>query len=116
MWVLMVWLRAAPGWNNEDAYRTVFYQVPGMVAASLIAYWCGEFANSFVLAEMKLWTNGKYLWTRTVGSTVVGQAVDTVVFMTLAFGGSLKSSLIAQLIFCGYLFQVVYEVLATPPT
>ena len=116
MCVFMVWLPAAPGWPNQDAYRTVFYQVPRMVAASLIAYWCGEFANSFVLAEMKLWTNGKHLWTRTVGSTVVGQAVDTVVFMTLAFGGSLTRTLIAELIFWGYLFKVVYEVLATPMT
>jgi uncharacterized integral membrane protein (TIGR00697 family) len=116
MCVFMVWLPAAPGWPNQEAYRTVFYQVPRMVAASLIAYWCGEFANSFVLAEMKLWTNGKHLWTRTVGSTVVGQAVDTVAFMTLAFGGSLTRTLILELIFWGYLFKVVYEVLATPMT
>src|ERR1700719_4409906 len=66
MCVFMVWLPPAPGGPNQEAYRTVFYQVPRMVAASLIAYWCGEFANSFVLAEMKLWTKGKYLWTRTV--------------------------------------------------
>jgi uncharacterized integral membrane protein (TIGR00697 family) len=116
MCVFMVWLPPAPGWNNQEAYRTVFYQVPRMVAASLIAYWCGEFANSLVLAKMKLWTDGKYLWTRTVGSTVVGQAVDTTVFMTLAFGGSLTVSLVAGLIFWGYLFKVVYEVLATPLT
>lgn len=116
MCVFMVWLPPAPGWNNQAAYRTVFYQVPRMVAASLIAYWCGEFANSFVLAKMKLWTDGKYLWTRTVGSTVVGQAVDTIVFMTLAFGGSLTGSLVASLIVWGYLFKVVYEVLATPLT
>jgi len=116
MCVFMVWLPPAPGWNNQAAYRTVFYQVPRMVAASLIAYWCGEFANSFVIAKMKLWTNGKYLWTRTVGSTVVGQAVDTIVFMTLAFGGSLTASLVASLIVWGYLFKVVYEVLATPLT
>jgi queuosine precursor transporter len=116
MCVFMVWLPAAPGWPNQEAYRTVFYQVPRMVVASLIAYWCGEFANSFVLAEMKLWTKGKHLWTRTVGSTVVGQAVDTVVFMTLAFGGSVTRTLIVELIFWGYLFKVVYEVLATPMT
>ncbi|HLN04611.1 MAG TPA: queuosine precursor transporter [Bryobacteraceae bacterium] len=116
MCLFMVWLPPAPGWNNQEAYRTVFYQVPRMVAASLIAYWCGEFANSFVLAKMKLWTDGKYLWTRTVGSTVVGQAVDTIVFMTLAFGGSLTPELIVSLIVWGYLFKVVYEVLATPLT
>jgi uncharacterized integral membrane protein (TIGR00697 family) len=116
MCVFMVWLPPAPGWANQEAYRTVFYQVPRMVAASLVAYWCGEFANSFVLAKMKLWTDGKYLWTRTVGSTVVGQAVDTTVFMILAFAGSLTPSLIATLVVWGYLFKVVYEVLATPLT
>src|SRR5579859_4592402 len=116
MCVFMVWLPPAPGWNNQEAYRTVFYQVPRLVAASLIAYWCGEFANSFVLAKMKLWTGGKYLWTRTVGSTVVGQAVDTAVVMILAFGGSLSAPLILNLILSGYAFKVSYEVLATPLT
>jgi len=116
MCVIMVWLPPAPGWNNQDAYRTVFYQVPRMVAASLIAYWCGEFANSFVMAKMKLWSGERHLWKRTVGSTVVGQAVDTVVFMTLAFGGSLTGSLIVSLVFWSYLFKVIYEALATPMT
>jgi len=116
MCVIMVWLPPAPGWNNQDAYRTVFYQVPRMVAASLIAYWCGEFANSFVMAKMKLWSGGRHLWKRTVGSTVIGQAVDTVVFMTLAFGGLLTGSLILSLVFWSYLFKVIYEALATPMT
>src|ERR1700686_1852847 len=87
-----------------------------MVVASLIAYWCGEFANSFVMAKMKILTSGRHLWTRTVGSTVVGQAVDTVVLMILAFGGSLNVSLIENLIVSGYLGKVLYEVLATPVT
>lgn len=116
MCIFMVWLPPAPGWPNQEAYRTVFYQVPRMVVASLIAYWCGEFANSFVLAKMKMSTGGKYLWMRTVGSTVVGQAVDTSIFMILAFGGSLTHALIAELIFWGYLFKVVYEAVATPMT
>ena len=90
--------------------------VPRMVAASLAAYWCGEFANAFVMSRMKLWTNGKHLWTRTIGSTVVGQAVDTVVVMVLAFGGSLSPGLILNLIVSGYLGKVIYEVVATPMT
>ena len=94
----------------------MFQFVPRLVIASLVAYWCGEFANSFVLAKMKLITKGRYLWTRTVGSTVVGQAVDTAVVMTVAFGGSLNASLIANLILSGYLFKVLYEVAATPLT
>jgi len=116
MGLFTVWLPPAPEWHGQQAFATVFEFVPRMVAASLIAYWCGEFANSFVLARMKLWTGGRHLWTRTVGSTVVGQAVDTVLVMTLAFGGTEKPWLIAKLIVSGYLFKVVYEVLATPVT
>lgn len=116
MAMFCVWLPPAPGWNNQDAFRAVLGFVPRMVAASLIAYWCGEFANSFVMAKMKLLTHGKHLWTRTVGSTIVGQGVDTAVVMTLAFGGSLTPSLIGSLIVSGYLFKVVYEILATPLT
>src|SRR5207245_4585262 len=81
MGLFTVWLPPAPDWHGQAAFQTVFDFVPRMVAASLIAYWCGEFTNSFVLAKMKLWTGGKYLWTRTVGSTVAGQAVDTTVVM-----------------------------------
>lgn len=116
MGMFTVWLPPAPGWHGQEAFQTVFNFVPRMVAASLLAFWCGEFANSFVMAKMKLMTNGKYLWMRTVGSTVVGQAVDTVVVMTLAFGGTLSMSLIAKLIVSGYLFKVAYEALATPMT
>ena len=116
MGVITVALPPAPDWPNQKAFATVFEFVPRLVIASLIAFWCGEFANSFVLAKMKLVTKGRYLWTRTVGSTVVGQAVDTAVVMILAFGGSLNSALIANLIVSGYTFKVVYEVLATPLT
>jgi queuosine precursor transporter len=89
MGLIVVWLPPAPGWHGQAAFATVFEFVPRLIAASLIAFWCGEFANSFVMAKMKLLTDGRYLWTRTVGSTVVGQAVDTFVVMVLAFGGSL---------------------------
>jgi len=112
----IVALPAAPEWHNQDAFATVFHQVPRLVVASLIAYWCGEFANSFTLAKMKIWTKGRFLWTRTVGSTVVGQAVDTVILMVIAFGGTIDTSAIVRLILSGYLFKVVYEVLATPLT
>ena len=113
---LIVALPAAPEWPNQQAFATVFHQVPRLVIASLIAYWCGEFANSFTLAKMKLITKGRYLWTRTVGSTVVGQAVDTAIVMVVAFGGTLPAQVIASLIFSGYLFKVIYEVAATPVT
>lgn len=113
---IIVALPAAPEWKNQEAFATVFYQVPRIVVASLIAYWCGEFANSFTLAKMKLLTKGRYLWTRTVGSTVVGQAVDTVLVMVIGFTGVVATSGIVRLIISGYLFKVAYEVLATPLT
>lgn len=113
---LIVALPAAPEWPNQQAFATVFHQVPRLVVASLIAYWCGEFANSYTLAKMKLFTRGRFLWTRTVGSTVVGQAVDTAIIMVVAFGGQLPWGVILSLILSGYLFKVVYEVLATPIT
>jgi uncharacterized integral membrane protein (TIGR00697 family) len=113
---VIVALPPAPEWPNQAAFQTVFYTVPRLVVASLIAYWCGEFANSFTLAKMKILTGGRYLWTRTIGSTVVGQAVDTVVLMLIAFSGTMSGSVILRLILSGYLFKVVYEVLATPVT
>lgn len=116
MGLICVALPAAPGWDGQAAFAKVFEFVPRLILASLIAFWCGEFTNSFVMAKMKLWTRGRYLWSRTVGSTVAGQAVDTIVVMVLAFGGSLNASLIGNLIVSGYLGKVLYEVAATPAT
>src|SRR5437868_8860662 len=116
MGLFIVWLPPAPGWTNQQAFATVFNFVPRLVAASLLAYWAGEFTNSFVLAKMKLLTGGRWLWTRTIGSTVAGQAVDTTLVMVLAFGGSQPASTIVKLIVSGYLGKVLYETLATPAT
>src|SRR3982750_687492 len=77
MGLFIVWIPAAPDWPNQAAFEAVFYTVPRFIAASLIAFWLGEFTNSYTLAKMKLWTDGKWLWTRTVGSTVAGQLGDT---------------------------------------
>jgi uncharacterized integral membrane protein (TIGR00697 family) len=111
-----VWLPPAPEWPNQQAFAIVFDFVPRMIAASLIAFWCGEFANSYVMAKMKLLTDGRWLWTRTVGSTVVGQAVDTVIIMVLAFAGRVPAGAIFKLIVSSYLGKVLYEVVATPLT
>jgi queuosine precursor transporter len=116
MGLFVVWLPPAPEFHNQEAFATVFNFVPRTIAASLTAYWCGEFANSFVMAKMKLWTNGKHLWSRTVGSTVVGQAVDTIIVIILIFAGTTSWGTIGNLIVSGYLFKVVYEILATPMT
>lgn len=116
MGVVAVALPPAPEWRNQEAFATVFDFVPRLVIASLVAFWCGEFANSFVMAKMKIWTSGRMLWTRTVGSTVVGQAVDTLVVMVVAFAGTVSLKVIVNVIISGYLFKVGYEVLATPLT
>jgi uncharacterized integral membrane protein (TIGR00697 family) len=106
----------APEYTDQAAFATVFRPVGRIVAASLLAYWCGEFANSFTLAKMKLITKGKYLWTRTIGSTVVGQAVDTAIVMFAAFYGVRPVGVILRLIGAGYLIKVVYETAMTPVT
>ena len=116
MGVIAVALPPAPDWHGQQAFASVFNFVPRMVIASLIAYWCGEFANAFVLAKMKLLTRGRFLWSRTIGSTAVGQLVDSVVVMTLAFGGTLPAGEIVRLIYSGYLGKVLYEAAATPLT
>jgi len=113
---ITVALPPAPDWPNQQAFATVFHFIPRLVIASLLAFWCGEFANSFVMAKMKLLTRGRHLWTRTVGSTVVGQAVDTVVVMVVAFAGTVHFTSIVNLIVSGYLGKVAYEVIATPLT
>lgn len=109
-------LPGAPGWRNQAAFSTVFGFIPRILAASLAAYWAGEFANSYTMARLKLLTNGEKLWTRTIGSTIVGQGVDTVLVITLTFGGVYSGSTLVRIIWQGYLAKVAYEVLATPLT
>lgn len=112
----VVFLPADPTWANQKAFEAVFYQVPRAIVASLIAYWCGEFVNSYTLAKMKLWTDGKMLWTRTIGSTIAGQAVDTVIVVVLIFAGNTSWGKIGNIIVSGYLAKVLYEAAATPVT
>jgi uncharacterized integral membrane protein (TIGR00697 family) len=116
MGMFTVWLPPAPGWPNQQCFATIFGFVPRLVVASLIAFWAGEFANSFVLSKMKMLTRGRHLWSRTIGSTAAGQLVDTAVLMVLAFGGTQPWGTIANLIFSGYAGKVLYEATATPLT
>ena len=120
LFVAITWIAVgipgAPEYTDQVAFETIFKPVGRIVAASLLAYWCGEFANSFTLAKLKLLTNGKHLWTRTIGSTIVGQAVDTTVVMFAAFYGTRPVGVILRLIVSGYLIKVVYETLMTPVT
>lgn len=116
MGAIVVALPPAAGWRNQAAFATVFGFIPRLVAASLIAYWAGEFTNSYVMAKMKLLTGGKWLWTRTVGSTVTGQAVDTTAVVLIAFWGHAPGRTLFALIVSAYLAKVIYEIVATPLT
>lgn len=109
-------LPPAPEFENQEAFEKVFGFVPRVLIASLVAYWCGEFANAFVMSKMKLLTKGKYLWTRTIGSTAVGQGVDTIVVMTIVFAGIHDLKTILNLMLTGYFAKVSYEAAATPLT
>lgn len=109
-------LPPAPGWTGQEAYMTILGQTPRIVLASLIAYWAGEFSNSFVLAKMKILTRGRWLWMRTIGSTIVGEGVDSVLFVLIAFAGVLPSALLHSVIISNYVFKVGLEALATPAT
>ena len=113
---LAVALPPAPEWKGQEAFATVFGLVPRFAVASLIAYWAGEFTNSYTLAKLKLLTRGRWLWTRTVGSTVTGQAVDTAVIILVAFGGTQAPAMLVRMILSSYLIKVAVEVLATPVT
>jgi len=106
----------AEGWPHQAAYETVFGATPRIVLASLVAYFCGEFCNSYVLAKMKIRTEGRWLWTRTIGSTIVGEAVDTLVFYPLAFFGLWTQDLLLSVMTANYLLKVGWEVVMTPLT
>jgi len=113
---LVVQLPPAQGWPLQDQFATVLSLIPRVVVASTIGYWAGEFANSFVLAKLKVRTSGRFLWVRTIGSTIVGEGVDTVLFVLIAFAGVFPQDLLVRAIWSGYLFKVLYEVVATPLT
>lgn len=109
-------LPASPDWPNQEAYNAILGMTPRIVFASLIAYALGSFSNAFVLAKMKIWTNGKKLWARTIGSTLVGELVDSSLFILIAFAGLLPSSLLVTLIISNYVFKTLVEVILTPVT
>jgi hypothetical protein len=109
-------LPAASGWNNQSAYDLILGVTPRIVIASLVAYAFGSFSNSFILAKMKILTKGRILWSRTIGSTIVGEFVDSIIFILIAFYGILPNSLLITLIISNYLFKTGIEILFTPLT
>jgi len=109
-------LPAAGDWPNQDAYMAILGWTPRIVLASVIAYFVGEFSNSYILAKIKVKMKGKMLWVRTIGSTLVGQGLDTVLFVLIAFYGVLPNSLLVTIIISNYIFKVGVEALFTPAT
>ena len=106
----------APGWPHQAAFETVFGNTPRIVLASLVAYFCGEFTNSYVLARLKVRTEGRFLWLRTIGSTIAGEGVDSLIFYPLAFLGVWANALVLQVMVTNYLVKVGWEALITPVT
>jgi uncharacterized integral membrane protein (TIGR00697 family) len=117
---LMSWtvvaLPPAPGWPHQAAFATVFGSTPRVVAASLVAFWAGDFINSCVLARMKLRTKGRFLWMRTIGSTIVGQGADTLIFYPLAFWGAWTPDILSAVMVSNFFIKVGIETVMTPLT
>jgi uncharacterized integral membrane protein (TIGR00697 family) len=118
--VAVIWIGGeippAPFWQGQAAYREILGQSPRILVASFAAYLLGEFANAFVLAKLKVATGGRWLWLRTIGSTVVGQALDSTVFITLAFAGTVPAGLLPTIVAGQWGVKVLYEAAATPLT
>jgi len=109
-------LPPAPFWKGQAAYEEILGQAPRILAASFVAYLIGEFANAYVLARLKIATSGRWLWVRTIGSTVVGEGLDSLVFVALAFAGTVASGTLVEIFVNQWLVKVVYEAAATPLT
>jgi uncharacterized integral membrane protein (TIGR00697 family) len=118
MSAVVVALPPAAGWGGQAAYEQVFGLVPRIVFASMLAFWVGEFLNSIVLAKMKVWTAGKHLWTRTIGSTIVGEGADSLIFYPVAFLGApgFSTALVVKIMITQWVLKVSWEVLLTPVT
>ena len=112
---LVAWLPAAPD-TDASGFNGIFTFVPRIVLASTTAFFVGEFLNSFVLAKMKLATGGKWLWKRTIGSTLIGQGADTIIFSLIAFAGVIPRDQLISMMLFNYVYKVALEVLLTPVT
>lgn len=113
---IIVELPPAPGWEGQEAYALIFGQVPRIVLASLIAFFVGEMINAYVMAKMKILTRGKHLWTRTIGSTIVGQGFDSLIFYPVAFYGIWSNEILLTVMFSNFLIKVAWEAVLTPVT
>jgi queuosine precursor transporter len=117
MSAVIVHLPPADFWRSrQPAVEAMFGNTPRIICASIIAFWCGSFVNSYVLAKMKVWTRGRWLWTRLIGSTVCGELVDTALFYTIAFAGLWAASDLWSVALDQYVLKSLWEVIATPLT
>lgn len=116
MAIAVVGLPPAQGWGGQEHYAYVFGQTPRIVIASLAAFWAGEFANAYVMAKMKILSEGKHLWQRTIGSTVVGQGVDSLIFYPVAFLGVWTVNQVLTVLMLNYILKVAWEAILTPVT
>lgn len=114
-WVIVA-MPPAPGWEGQEVYEAAFGQVWRIVGASMIAFWAGEFVNSYVLARLKLRTQGRHLWLRTIGSTVFGQGIDSLIFYPLAFLGVWTTEQVVMVMVTNWGLKVLWEVVLTPVT
>lgn len=113
---VIVAMPPADGWENQEVYEIVFGLTPRIAFASLIAFWAGEFANAIVMAKMKILTKGRHLWSRTIGSTVVGQGIDSLIFYPVAFLGIWETHLVLAVMLSNFLMKVLWEAVLTPVT
>jgi uncharacterized integral membrane protein (TIGR00697 family) len=109
-------LPPASDWTLQEAYHAILGQTPRIVLGSLAAYWAGEFVNSYILAKLKVFTDGRWLWVRTIGSTIFGEGVDTSIFLLIAFLGVWSNELLWTVFFSNYVFKVGVETVFTPLT
>lgn len=118
--VIAIWiaqhLPSAPFWTDQSSFNTILGFTPRLLVASFVAYLIGSFANSFVMSKMKLFTKGRMLWTRTIGSTIVGEGLDSLIFISIAFFTVLPLGILPSLIITQWLLKTLYEVVMTPVT
>jgi hypothetical protein len=115
IWIAQI-LPPASFWQGQAAYEQILGFTPRLLLASFLAYLVGEFANSFILAKLKIISQGRFLWVRTIGSTLVGQGLDSLVFITIAFWGTIPGAAMISTIITQWLVKSIYEVVATPFT
>lgn len=114
--MLVGWLQPAAGWNNQAAYEAILMTAPRITLASFVAYFCGEFTNSVIMSKMKVKMQAQHLWMRTIGSTIAGEAVDTIIFVIVAFAFILPNEMLISIMISNYIFKTMFEIIATPFT